>query len=59
MGLVTGSLVKREKILATFGNPVKRWASENDTTLPVSDFLTDIEGYRSFSLLVSREPEAM
>ncbi|KAL2697333.1 hypothetical protein AAEP93_011237 [Penicillium crustosum] len=42
-GLVTGSLVKREKILAPFGKPVSKWASENAKALLASDFSTDIE----------------
>ncbi|KAF4769065.1 hypothetical protein HAV15_008615 [Penicillium sp. str.  len=42
-GLVTGSLVKREKILAPFGKPISKWASENAKALLASDFSTDIE----------------
>lgn len=42
-GLVTGSLVKREKILAPFGKPVASWASQNAKALLASDFSTDIE----------------
>ncbi|KAJ5781137.1 hypothetical protein N7457_006297 [Penicillium paradoxum] len=42
-GLVTGSIVKREKILAPFGKPVTAWASSNAKTLLASDFSTDIE----------------
>ena len=42
-GLVTGGLVKREKISAPFGKPVARWADENAKKFLASDFSSHIE----------------
>lgn len=41
--LVTGGLVRREKIGAPFGKPVAKWADENAKKFLVSDFSSHIE----------------